>query len=304
MSFASEVKNELCGSDPAACCRKAECYGILLFGRSFSARAVTFSTESGPAAQRAARFTQEVTGIFPETVESRPGGAGERIIHTVSVREEKPISRVLSSFGHTGSEINLRINLANLENECCRSAFLRGVFLACGFVTDPLRDYHLEFVIPFRNLARDLTGFLLDVGELNLQPGFLNRKGSCIVYVKGSERVADLLTFMGAPSAAMQLMQVKMLKEVRNNVNRKTNFEAANIGKTAAAAARQMIAIEKIMKSPAFAELPEELRELAFLRLHNPDMSLKELGENLSRPLSRSGVDHRLRRILKLGEKI
>jgi hypothetical protein len=158
-------------------------------------------------------------------------------------------------------------------------------------------------VVPYRNLARDLSGFLLDIEELNLQPGFLNRKGSFVVYVKGSERVADLLTFMGAPSAAMQLMQVKMLKEVRNNVNRKTNFETANIDKTATAAAQQVLAIEKLMKSPAYADLPEELKELALLRLRNPDMSLRELGENLSRPLSRSGVDHRLRRILELGGK-
>jgi DNA-binding protein WhiA len=303
MSFASETKNELCRTDPAPCCRRAECYGILLFGRNFNAKAVSFSTENGAAAHRAARFAEEITGAVPRIASSSSGKTGERIVHTVSVEGAAGISGVLNSFGHTGNEISLRINLANLENECCRSAFLRGVFLACGSVTDPRRDYHLEYVVPYRNLARDLSGFLLDIEELNLQPGFLNRKGSFVVYVKGSERVADLLTFMGAPSAAMQLMQVKMLKEVRNNVNRKTNFETANIDKTATAAAQQVLAIEKLMKSPAYADLPEELKELALLRLRNPDMSLRELGENLSRPLSRSGVDHRLRRILELGGK-
>lgn len=302
MSFASETKNELCKTEAAVCCRRAECYGTLLFSRSFTCKGISLSTENRNAAARAARLAGEVTGISVRLTDSRPA-SGAKAVYTVSSAGEKDAERILNGFGHTSGEISLRINLANLENECCRSAFLRGVFLACGSVTDPRRDYHLEYVVPYRNLARDLSGFLLDAGELNLQPGVLNRKGSYVIYVKGSERVADLLTFMGAPSAAMQLMQVKMLKEVRNNVNRKTNFEAANLGKTAAAAAQQALAIEKLMKGPAFADLPDELRELALLRLNNPDMSLRELGENLKRPLSRSGVDHRLRRLLKLSGK-
>lgn len=304
MSFASDTKNELCKAEPAPCCRKAECYGALLFGRIFSVRAVSFSTENGLFAERATRFAREVTGAAMPAAEARQSCAAARTVYTVSAENPHGAETILDAFGHTGGEISLRINHANLENECCRSAFLRGVFLVCGSVTDPKRDYHLEYVAPYRNLARDLAGFLQDIGELSLQPGLLNRKGAYVVYVKGSERVADLLTFMGAPSASMELMQAKMLKEVRNNVNRKTNFEAANIDKTATAAAGQMLAIQKLMKSTEFEKLPDQLRELALLRLQNPDMSLRELGENLSRPLSRSGVDHRLRRILALSKEV
>lgn len=123
-----------------------------------------------------------------------------------------------------------------------------------------------------------------------------------MVYSKGMEQVTDVLTYLGAQSAAMELMQVKMLKEVRNQVNRRTNFETANLGKTATAAARQLLAIQKIVASTGLGELPEDLRELAELRLQNPDMSLRELGETLSPPLSRSGVNHRLQRLVELAE--
>lgn len=172
--------------------------------------------------------------------------------------------------------------------------------MTCGTMTDPVKDYHLEFVVPFMNLAKDLSAIIREAYELDLQPGLLNRKGAFVVYVKGSERVADLLTFMGAGNAAMELMQAKMLKEVRNNVNRKNNFETANIDKTASAAAAQVIAIEKILNSSGISSLPEELQELAMLRYRNPEMSLRELGETLSEPLSRSGVNHRLQRIIEL----
>ena len=116
--------------------------------------------------------------------------------------------------------------------------------------------------------------------------------------------MTDLLTYLGAPAAAMELMQVKMLKEVRNQINRRTNFETANLDKTASAAARQVLAIQKIAESTGLGELPEELRELAELRLQNPEMSLRELGESLSPPLSRSGVNHRLQRIVDLAETL
>jgi len=181
---------------------------------------------------------------------------------------------------------------------------LRGVFLSCGTVTDPSRDYRLEFVVPYLNLAKDLVAFLQNIPELDVNPGMMNRKGSFVVYLKGSEHVADLLTFLGAGHAAMELIQVRMLKEVRNNVNRKTNFETANIEKTASAAAGQLMALKKIFACGGVSILPEELRPLALLRYQNPDLSLRELGQSLDPPLSRSGVNHRLRRIVELADRL
>ncbi len=305
MSFASETKTELCKTIPQnSCCQKAECYGLLLFGRSFSNHAITITTENSAAAHRTAQLTAEIAGAIVDVSTSLLRRKERKSAFTVAVNGEDERNKVLSFFGHTGSEISLRINRANIENDCCASAFLRGVFLSCGTVTDPAKDYHLEFVVPFMNLAKDLSAFMSEIFELNLRVGVLNRKGSFVVYIKGSEGVADLLTYMGAGNAAMELMQAKMLKEVRNNVNRKTNFETANIDKTAQAAAEQGIAIEKILNTTGISALPEELQELAMLRFRNPEMSLRELGQTLSEPLSRSGINHRLQRIVEFSKEL
>lgn len=303
MSFASDTKKELCGVVPRRCCRKAECYGLLLFGRSFSEHSVCLITENRTLARRTAQLAAEVTGAIVDTASPAVRRSGSRRAYTVYAAGENQAPLVVNTFGHTGREISLRINLANLENDCCPGAFLRGAFLACGTVADPQREYHLEFVVPYMNLARDLAKILSDLPGLELQPGLTNRKGSFVVYVKGGDAVTDLLALIGAGKAAMELMQVRMLKEVRNNVNRKTNFETANLDKTASASAEQRIAIERIAGNMGLSALPQELRELAELRYRNPEMSLRELGQNLSPPLSRSGVHHRLQRIVQIANK-
>nr|WP_319488249.1 DNA-binding protein WhiA [uncultured Caproiciproducens sp.] len=306
MSFASETKTELCQVMPQdSCCQKAECYGMLLFGRSFSGNAVTLTTENSAAAHRAAQLTAETAGVYVDISTSVLRRKERKSAFTVAVAGSGQREAVLDCFGHTKTEINLRINRANIENECCACAFLRGVFLSCGTVSDPQKDYHLEFAVPFMNLARDLSAFISEIYELDLQSGLINRKGSYVVYIKGSEHIADLMTFMGAGKAAMNLMQVKMLKEVRNNVNRKTNFETANLDKTALASAAQIVSIEKIMNTAGgLLILPEELRELAMLRCQYPEMSLRELGTMMSEPLSRSGVNHRLQRIVEMAREL
>ncbi len=177
---------------------------------------------------------------------------------------------------------------------------MRGAFLSCGTVTDPQKDYHLEFSVAHRRLAQDLVTLLEEIEGLRIQPSVTRRKGSYVVYIKGSEQIADLLTFMGAPSASMALMQAKMVKEVRNYVNRTTNFETANIDKTASASARQVAAIHGLEETVGLEQLPEDLREMAYLRLQNPDMSLRELGEALS--ISRSGANHRIQRLMELAK--
>ena len=155
------------------------------------------------------------------------------------------------------------------------AALLRGAFLACGTLTDPEKDYHLEFVVPYRYISRDLAKLL---HEWNLAPKQLERKGSHVVYCKDSERIEEILTLMGAQNAALELMGIKMYKDMRNNINRKINFETANISRTANAAAEQVYAIETILEHAGLESLPEELKEIALLRLENPEMSLRELG--------------------------
>ena len=209
---------------------------------------------------------------------------GHPVTSTVTIPDENQRLRLLQYFGHTGNEVTLRINRDMIQWECCISAFLRGVFLSCGTITNPEKEYHLEFVVPYMNLANDLKNLLTNIQELELQPAVTNRKGSFVVYIKGSEGIENLLTFMGATNASMNFMQVKMFKEVRNQV--------------------QIAAIETIIHSVGLQQLPLDLQELASLRYENPEMSLRELGEQLSEPISRSGVNHRLKRIMAFADSI
>ena len=300
MSFSYDTKSELCKIEPEdSCCKKAECYGLLLCAKSFSSASITLMTEHARVARRAAQFTAQVTGAI---VDVRTAVSYHRSSYTLTVTQESQRQKVLAEFGYSGQEISLRINHSNLENDCCKAAFLRGVFLSCGTVTDPNKDYHLELILPFMNLAKDVMAILRD--GMDFHPALVNRKGSFVVYIKGGDRIADLLAFLGAGSAAMELMQVRMLKEVRNNVNRKTNFETANIDKTVDASVRQVEAIEKIRDTVGLGNLPQELRETAQLRLEYPELSLRELGQLFQTPVSRSGVNHRLRRLVEEAENL
>ncbi len=304
MSFSSNTKRELCESAARKCCRKAECYGLFLFGRSFSPAAVSLTTENLAVGRRAAELAAEATGAIMDVSSVKIRKKNAAASYTVSAAGPGQAKKLFAALGHSAEEISLRINLANLENECCRAAFLRGAFLACGTVASPERDYRLEFAVPHMNLAAGLATLIGDAPELRLEPRVSRRRGAFVVYMKGGEHVADFLTLLGASDAAMELMQVRMLKEVRNKVNRRTNFETANIGKAASAAAHEVVAIERIRARGKGDALQEDLRELAALRMRYPELSLGELGQRLTPPLSRSGVHHRMRRILEFAEKL
>lgn len=273
---------------------RAQTYGLLLFSRAFSFSDISMQTDMERVAQLYRDSMLQETGVQAQLSQSA-SGKFKVCVRTAAQREQ-----VMAAFGHAKGELALRLNRANLAGDCCMAALLRGAFLACGTMTDPEKDYHLEFVVPYRYISGDLAK-LLD--ELSLAPKRLVRKGSHIIYCKDSERIEETLTLIGAPNAALSLMGVKMYKDMRNNINRKTNFETANISRTANAAAEQVFAIETIRARFGLESLPEELREIALLRLENPEMSLRELGEALSEPLSRSGVNHRLRRLVAIARE-
>ena len=301
MSFSSNIKTELCKVEfKRECCLRAECYGAWLFSRCFTRKEAAFVTENGAVARRLLELAAAGAGVSGELT----FGVSRRRkpAYRVSLPDEGSREAMLLEFGHTGRETSLRLNRANLENECCAAAFLRGAFLTCGTATDPNTEYHLEFAVPHKNLANGLFTLLSEVEAFPLSPALASRKGGYVVYLKESGPIEDLLTYLGAPSAAMELMQVKMYKEVKNNINRKTNFETANMDKTYSASARQVAAIAAISDTQGLSSLPEELQELAQLRLAHPDMTLRELSGRLG--LTRSGVNHRLQRLLRLGGKI
>lgn len=301
MSFSSDAKEELCALPVLKADRDALAYGMLLFARSFSLKGISLTTENRAVSQLLAELITSCGCIADVTVALSRKKAGGAI--TVSVPDGNDRLRLLERFGYSGREVNLRIHYQNFSEDASAAAFLRGAFLSCGAVTDPSKDYHMEFSVPYMKLAGDLAAFLRGLPELQMEPGVTNRKGAYVVYLKGSEQITDLLTYIGAHRASMELMQVKMVKEVRNYVNRTTNFETANISKTASAAALQLEAIRKIQKTSGLESLPEELKEIAVLRLENPELSLRELGARLSEPISRSGVNHRLKRLLAIAEK-
>lgn len=294
MSFSSSVKDELLQVElEQDCCSKAMGYGMLLFSRSFSLRSVYLKTEHEGVARR---YRQVMEETLPDRAEF---AASESGVYTVSLPKSADRRALLLQYGHTGKEVALYINRANFEDECCMAAFLRGIFLVCGVMTQPERDYHLEFSVAYKGLMQDLCK-LLD--ELDMPPKIINRKGYYILYFKESERIEDMLTLMGGIKSALEIMNVKIYKNFRNKVNRVINCETANISKTVNASALQMEAIDILIEKGMLDSLRSDLKEVALLRKEYPEMSLRELGEQLSTPLTRSAVNHRLQKLMELAK--
>ncbi len=299
MSFSSNVKQELAELRPKnLCCRRALTYGLLQGGHAFSGQEISLQTEHEAVA---ALYREQVAALLPKEEDvvaeklTRRGG-----FYIVSVAPSA-CSAVLDPFGHTAGELSVRLNRGNLNCEACTAAYLRGLFLACGAVVNPETGYHLEFCLPYYNLCKDVLCLLRECG---LGAKYICRKGNHVVYLKESEQIEDCLTLMGAMSSCLELMNIKMLKDIRNQANRIANCENANIDKQVIAASQQRGAIERLMASGKLSEQPEALQQLARLRLESPTASLRELGELCNPPMSRSGVNHRLQRLLELAEEL
>jgi DNA-binding protein WhiA len=300
MSFNMDVKNELCKNNTQSnCCIKAELYGICLFSHHFGHNGIILNTENIVVAERLIEFCRNLIGIELQIYKRKIHNQDEHFTYVVKSNNFTHIIRMMEYFGHDKNEVSLRINRANMEDECCVGAFLRGVFLSCGLIMNPEKGYHLEFNICHQNISKDLM-FLMQ--ELELFPKFVLRRGGFIVYYKESENVEDILSLMGATKAAFGIMDVKVIKSVRNKVNRLTNCETANIGKTVAASSEQIKAIRILKKRGMLRSLTNELREVSRLRIKNPELSLRELGELMSPKLSRSGVSHRLKKLIELSQ--
>lgn len=218
----------------------------------------------------------------------------------VNVAEDKR-KQILEQFGHKTNEVSLRLNRAVFDCERCVSSYLKGVFLICGNISDPNTDYHLELNIPSYTLSKDLE-LLLE--EMELPAKRLRRKGDNVLYYKDSGQIEDFLTLIGASNASMEMMNVKIIKELRNSLNRVNNCETANIDKTSMASAKQRKAVQKIEAKGAMYLLPEDLQMVATLRMENPEMSLSKLCKLCDPPMSRSGLNHRLERIVEFAETL
>ncbi|MBQ3356455.1 MAG: DNA-binding protein WhiA [Oscillospiraceae bacterium] len=299
MSFSGNVKSELCRTEVEKnCCALAEAMGTLLFANTFSADCIRIVTENRDFGMRLPRLFRKGLGVtFDQLPETDAVGK-----LTYAVNDTEKIQTVFSACGFSAqTSISLHVNFALLEKECCRRAFLRGAFLAGGSVTDPEKRYHLELSTSHLKVSRE-TGTLMR--EMELTAKETERKGSSVLYYKQSDSIEDFLTAIGAPVSAMAVMSAKIEKDWRNAANRKTNCDAANVEKAVAASQEQLAAIRKLEKSSAYESLPEKLRQTAILRREYPEMTLSELAQLHEPPISKSAVNHRMRKLLSMASEI
>ena len=227
------------------------------------------------------------------------------VYYSVYTEDKEAVSLMIAlGFITKPSEVNyissLRINTEYIDKSAKMKAFLRGVFLTSGAVMSPEKKYHMEFATSSYGLHNDLFSVMKALG---LNPRVVVRGSSMVIYYKNSDEIADILTLMGAYKVLMDFHNTKILKEIRNNVNRTLNCEAANLQKLVDASVEQVAAINKLIENGQFDTLPDSLKEIARLRLEHREHSLKELGEMLDPPLGKSGVNHRLRKIQEIAER-
>lgn len=286
MSFSSEVKEELSKHISAARhCQLAELAALLNFG-GFYGRDADGNYTIGFQIENEAAYRKGFT-LLKKTYNIDTG---------VMVSEDR-IREILQKIG----DLNEPVSSLLIKNSCCQRAFLRGAFLCIGSMSDPQKSYHLEFVCTDEHKAEQLQSIIQGFG---IDAKIVVRKKYYVVYLKEGSGIVDLLNVCEAHVALMKFENLRIVKEMRNSINRRVNCETANISKTVNAATRQIEDIEYIRDHYGFRNLPESLRQMAEVRLENPDAPLKELGEYLSPPVGKSGVNHRLRKLSELAEKL
>ena len=298
MSFSFETKNELCKLPvQKLCCARAEAYGILLYCNTFNSMEVRIVTENPNFAARLPKLFQRAFNLrFDRSPE--PDQPGKQVFQML---ERSKLDHIINLLGYDPRQnLALHINYGMLEDECCRAAFLRGIFFAGGSVTDPLKRYHLELMTSHLQVSRELEALLRECGY---PPKSISRNGSFITYFKQSDQIEDFLTMIGAPVAAMNVMSAKLEKDLRNSVNRRLNCDSANLDKAIVAAQEQLEAIRKLRNGGVFDDLPEKLRQTAELRERYPELTLSELAEEFAPPISKSCLNHRLRKLMAEAQK-
>ena len=292
MSFSSDAKQELCRDKLLRrCCALAEACGVLLYCNSVGLDQIKIVTESEDFVARLPRLFYKAFRL-----EFDQSAAGSKF--TFSITDRQKIAAIFEAIGYSPAEsITLHVNYGLLEKDCCRVSFLRGAFLTGGSVTDPEKRYHLELATNHHTVSRETESLLLDQGFM---PKAALRNGSSILYFKQSDAIEDFLAFLGAPLTAMGIMEAKIEKEMKNKINRIVNCDNANTSKVVEAAQAQIAAIRTLRDRGLLEKLPDKLRETAELRENNPEVNLTELAELFDPPLTKSALNHRLRKLCEL----
>ena len=299
MSFSFDTKNELCRLPvQKLCCARAEAYGILLSCNTFSSSEVRIITENPNFAARLPKLFQRAFNVQFDRL-PEPEAAGKMVFQ---ITDSRKLDHIINLLGYDPRQnLVLHINFGLLEEECCRASFLRGAFFAGGSLTDPLKRYHLELNTSHLQASRELEVLLRECGY---PPKGLSRNGSFITYFKQSDQIEDFLTLIGAPVAAMHLMSAKLEKDLRNSVNRRLNCDSANLDKAVEAAQEQLEAIRRLRSADLLDKLPDKLKKTAALRLEYPELSLSELAAAFDPPVTKSCLNHRLRKIQELAKTL
>ncbi len=295
MSFCVDVKNELLNIRPSGCCKPSYIYGFMLFGRSFSIKKIALQTANANVAKA---YADLIKFNYGAEVKITQGGS-VRPTYKAEVMNEGDRLKILAliDFGINDTVIDRSL----FVRECCPQSFIRGAFLACGNINDPEKEYRAEFSIKNETLADD---FLSLLSEYDIFLKKTKRGTATVLYTKDSGMIEDLLTVMGDTHRTLEIMNTKIMKDVKNNINRQRNCDNANINKMVEASIKQRAAIEYLEKTDRLWSLPQELLDAALLRKENPDLTLKELCRLSKTPITVSGLNHRLKKIIEIYEQI
>ena len=312
MSFSSQIKEELSRQTaPARHCQIAEIAAILsLCGRiqisGDDHYSIKIHTENVTVARKCFTLLKKTFNIVTDISIRRNAHLGKNRIYSVAVKQHDDALRILKATklladdGEIGENLNVVGNVV-VQNPCCRRAFLRGAFLASGSISDPEKSYHFEIVCATEPKAKQIQSIM---ATFNVEAKIVIRQKYYVVYIKEGNQIVDMLNVMEAHLSLMELENIRIVKEMRSNVNRQVNCETANINKTVSAAMKQIADIEYIRDTVGFESLPPGLAEIARVRLEKPEATLKELGEELEPPVGKSGVNHRLRKLCETAEQL
>lgn len=313
MSFSKKVKEELLSaSGSARHCQLAELAALFEFygdieGTAHCRPAIGISTENKTISIKCFTLLKKTFNIYSSVSVQKHGIQSKNLIYRLKIEDAGSANEILMALklydeiAKTYQKADSTVNPVLIKSACCKRAYLRGVYLAVGSMSNPEKGYHLEFVFDRKDQAEHLIAVLKD---FSIEAREVLRKKYHVVYLKDGEAIVDLLNIMGAHVALMELENTRIYKEMRNSINRRVNCEAANITKTVNAAAKQVEDILYIRDYYGFGKLPANLKQMALLRLDYPDATLKELSELSDPPVGKSGVNHRLRKLSELAERL
>ena len=299
ISFSSAARAEICRELPHKhCCAKAQCFGILLFCNSFQDDGIKIITESREFACILPKLFKKA---FDLDFDSYPSLASSGKL-VFLIRDPEKLSEIMEAFGFSaGDTLALHVNYPIVEEECCKVSFLRGAFLAGGSVTDPGKGYHMELATTHQAVARETELIVREV--MDFTPKTAARGGAQVLYLKQSEQISDFLTRLGAPVAAMGIMEARLEKELNNKVNRRCNCDDANTSKVVEAAQEQLAVIRVLRERGILEGLPEKLKQAAIAREQNPSGSLTELAAMMEPPITKPAMNNRMKKLAAIAKE-